>query len=235
MIDLTKITDPYDRKARIYPALLCLLPVVVAVSISYPEIYKTLAGFATLIVAFGGLQLLANLARSRGKRLENDIYKKWGGIPSVCIFRHCDTTVPKPAKQRYHGILSEQSGIDAPSENLEKKEPAVADETYRSWSDFLRARTRDTKKYSLLFKKNINFGFRRNLLGIKWYCVLSGMIGILIIFFPEIFTTGLNQIDISIITLILVYISIFLFVVSSDWVKIVADEYAKRLIESVDS
>lgn len=235
MVDLTKITDPYDRKARIYPALLCLLPIVVSISITFPEIYKTLSGLVALVIAFGGLQLLANLARNQGKRLEYGMYNMWGGIPSVCIFRHCDTIIPKPAKMRYHSILAGRTGIDAPSEDLEKSNPTVADEIYRSWSDFLRSKTRDTSKYAILFKENINYGFRRNLLGLKWYCVLSGVVGILIISLPHLFMPGLSKNDISIIALVLIYISIFIFVVNHEWVKIIADEYAKRLIESIDS
>lgn len=207
----------------------------IAVSVSFPDIYSTLSGLVALVVAFGGLQLLAHLARDRGKGLEGVLFDDWGGIPSVCIFRHCDSLIPKPAKLRYHALLAGQTGIQAPSAETEKNEPHIADEIYRSWAAYLRAQTRDEKKYSLLFKENINYGFRRNMLGIKWHCVVSGLIGNGIIIFPKLPVLNFTQIELAIIALISVYILVVTFVINSKWVKPIAVEYAKRLIETANA
>lgn len=234
MTDITKLTDPYERKARLYPALLCILPIAVAISVSFPVIYSTLSGLVALVAAFGGLQLLSHLARDRGKKLENRLFNEWGGRPSVSIFRHGDSLIPKPVKLRYHELLSERTGISGPSAESEISNSSNADEIYSAWSYYLRTKTRDSKKYSLLFKENINYGFRRNLMGLRWHCLSSGVLGLGIVVIPNMPSVEFTQIEWSIVVLNALYILVFLLIVKGAWVKIIAVEYAKRLAEAVD-
>lgn len=67
---VAKVTDPYDRQARLYPALLCLLPLLALVALLYAPNVSALTGVATLAVSCGGLFLmLMSAARSeRGLR-----------------------------------------------------------------------------------------------------------------------------------------------------------------------
>jgi hypothetical protein len=53
---------------------------------------------------------------------------------------------------------------DATSEASDPTKVAVICESAVKW---LREATRDTKKFSLVFAENTNYGFRRNLLGVK--------------------------------------------------------------------
>lgn len=235
MINLSKYTDQYERKARLYPALLCIFPLMAAVSISYPAIFTKLSGLAALAVAIGLLQFISSLARDRGKAMEKDLFEKWGGIPSVVIMRYSDNSIPYPAKIKYHGILSKKSGIQAPTQDFEEKQPQQADDIYLSWSDFLRGKTRDTKKYSLVFKENINYGFRRNLLGLRWYCILSGVAGLIILNLPMLPEGNFTEIAFVISIMIFFYIALFVFVVNDLWVKIVAKEYGKQLLEAINA
>lgn len=235
MIDLSKFTDPYERKARLYPALICLFPIMIGVSISYPKVFSTLSGFVALAAAVGLLQLLSHLARDRGKSLEEGLYKKWGGMPSVTIFRHRDNRIPSPAKLKYHAVLSKISKINAPSKEDELQQPTKADEIYLSWSDYLRGKTRDQKKYSLLFKENINYGFRRNVLGIKWFCVLSSVIAVAILFVPVFNGGEITKIIIATTSFCMLYLFVFLFVVKASWVRVVAEAYGKQLIEAINA
>jgi len=235
MIDLSKVLDPYERKARLYPSLICLFPLMIAVSISYPIVFSTLSGFVVLAAAIGILQFLAHLSRDRGKLLEPKLFREWGGIPSVNIFRFSDDTIPPPAKLKYHLALGKMSGISAPSRELELTDPKKADDIYLSWSDFLRGTTRDVLKYPLLFKENINYGFRRNLLGIKWFCIISGLISIIVLFSPYLQTKTISGSQISVAILITVYIVVFFAIVNKSWVKLVSTAYARQLIEAVNA
>jgi hypothetical protein len=45
---------------------------------------------------------------------------------------------------------------------------ADADAFYELAGTWLRENTRDTKKFPILFNENVTYGFRRNLLGVKW-------------------------------------------------------------------
>lgn len=231
MIDLSKITDTYERKARLYPALICLFPLIVSISISYPQIYSTLSGFIALVIAVGGMQFLAHLARDKGKNIEHKLFEEWGGMPSVTILRHRDNTIPGPAKIKYHNVLASKSKIDAPTENYEMTYSKKADDIYTSWSDFLRGKARDEKKYPLVFIELINYGFRRNLFGIKWFCIFSAFTAFVILVLPQINHFVFSEIQIAVGLFLLIYMMIFMFVINANWVRTVANTYAKSLIE----
>ncbi|OUS23374.1 hypothetical protein A9Q98_14905 [Thalassotalea sp. 42_200_T64] len=234
MIDISKYTDPYERKARVFPALLCLLPVVIAISVNFPELYTSLTGFIGLVVAFGGLQLLAQMARDGGKKLEPNLFNEWGGIPSVNIFRYRDNIIPAPTKKIIHQSLSDKTKVAAPTFEYENNHPEDADEVYRAWSDHLRGHSRDTNKFSLLFKENINYGFRRNILGMKNLYGVFGILALGVFLIPSLPTSDLNNTDFTVMFIIALYTLWFMFFVNFDWVKVPADEYAKRLVEVVE-
>ena len=64
------IIDGYDRKARLYPALLLVAPVLIAVvgvGLGNLSILKSLG---TVAAGCGGAFLLAQLARDAGKKLK---------------------------------------------------------------------------------------------------------------------------------------------------------------------
>jgi len=230
MIDLNKYFDSYERKARVYPALLVLLPLVVSISFNYPELYSSLTGLMALIVAFGGLHLLAHVSRDLGKKLEPKLYESWGGMPSISIFRYSDIVIPKPAKEKLHNKLASLTGIAAPLIEDEKNEPDKVDEVYRSWSDHLRTNARDTKKYDLLFSELINYGFRRNVFGMKYWYGLSGVVALCLFFLTSI---ELTQIEIGLMLSIAAYSIFFTVIVNDEWVRVPAVEYAKRLVETI--
>lgn len=231
MIDLSKIIDTYERKARVYPALISLFPLMISISVSYPKVYSTLSGFVALVVAIGGIHFMAQLARDRGKNLETKLYEGWGGMPSVAILRYNDKSIPTPAKIKYHNALASESKIAAPTESYEKAYPEKADDIYTSWSDFLRGKSRDEKKYPLVFTELVNYGFRRNLFGIKWFCIFSAFIAIVILVLPQINHFVFSEIQIAVGLFLLLYMIIFMFVINANWVRTVANTYAKSLIE----
>lgn len=235
MIDLSKVADPYERRARLYPSLICLFPLMVGVYSSFPNFYKSLSGLVALAIAVGLLQLFSHLARDRGEKLESGLFEEWGGMPSVALFRHSDSNIPNPAKIRYHEMVSGESGIKAPTKESETATPHVADEIYQSWSDYLRGKTRNTEKYPMVFKENVNYGFRRNLLGIKGYCILSGLITLILIWVPTYKSGTIVQEQIGISFGVLVYTFIFILVVKRSWVKVTAYAYAKQLLESLNA
>lgn len=230
MIDLTKYFDPYERKARVYPALLVLLPLVVSISFNYSKLYSSLTGVVALAVAFGGLHLLAHVSRDLGKKLEPKLFELWGGMPSVNILRYSDIIIPKPAKEKLHDKLSYLTGIAAPTVEDEKSTPDEVNEIYRSWSNHLRTNARDTQKYSLLFDELINYGFRRNVLGMRyWY----GVSGITALYLFSLSNVEITQIEVGVLVVLAIYSLYFTLVIDAEWVRVPAVEYAKRLTETI--
>jgi len=89
-----------------------------------------------------------------------------GGQPSLLFLRHRDKSINAPTKQRYHALLRSR-GLPVSTKEEEAADPTAADGLYQSAIDWLLEQTRDTRKFSLLLNENIDYGFRRNLLGLK--------------------------------------------------------------------
>ena len=68
--------------------------------------------------------------------------------------------------------------IEFPSPAFEERDSAHADAIYESATKWLLERTRDTRRYALLFKENISYGFRRNMLGLRPYGVGISMVAL---------------------------------------------------------
>ena len=171
---VSKVTDPYDRQARLYPALLALLPVLALLALLYGPTASVLTGVVTMAVSCGGLYFMTNVCREFGKRLETRLFLEWGGTPSTQLLRHRDGTIEGVTKRRYHSFLAGKIGEVFPDKDQEAGNPGAADELYQSGVRWLLSHTRpdDTKKFDLLFKENITYGFRRNAVGIKRIGVL---------------------------------------------------------------
>lgn len=165
---VAKVTDPYERQARLYPALLALLPLFVMVMLLYGPNAPALTSAVTVAVSCGALYLMTNLCRELGKRLEEKLFREWGGKPSTQLLRHRDAAIEAPTKKRYHAFLAAKINEAFPDAPQEKKHPAKADGIYQAGVRWLLNHTRpDDKKFDLLFKENIAYGFRRNALGTK--------------------------------------------------------------------
>jgi len=239
MIDLTKITDPYERKARINPSLICLFPIAITAIVAFPKIFNLWSSISAVAISFGFIQLIAHVARDFGKKKEAALFIMWEGMPSVRYLRLKDQTIPLPLKEKYHKRLSKLTKIKQPAITEEDDNPQKADQVYLSWSNSILAMTRDTTKFNLLYKENINYGFRRNLFGLRPFCISNGFLCLMLLIIKVSLTSGISkQIDIGILTigiLIILYLIIFIFYIEQEWVKITADEYGRRLIETINN
>ena len=167
--DILSLFDNYSRVARLYPALLAIAPIVWTIGLFHPELVigdKSKA-IVSAVVFFGGLTLLANVARSRGKAIEPQLIAAWGGWRSTIILRHRNDTIDSYTKKRYHDQLKKLCPeLELPNVEEEAQNQVDSDAKYRSATKRLIELRRD-EKYKLLHKENALYGFRRNLLGLK--------------------------------------------------------------------
>jgi hypothetical protein len=159
--------DRYTMKARVFPAAIALAPALALVIayISWDSFTLSDAFVAIASVAF--LAVLADVSRRHGKCVEGRLLKKWGGLPSVHMLRHRDTTLDYESKRRYLNFLADKIGGDVPTVEHEESNPILCDAFYTRCCLWLREHTRDKERFGVLFDENTNYGFRRNLLGMK--------------------------------------------------------------------
>ncbi len=143
-------------------------------SIWFPELATTAGTIASLGIYCGLTFWLTQVARDRGKRLEPDLYQSWGGKPTSIMLRHRDRSLPDQLKERYKSLLLRQvPNIRLPSEAEENRDPAAADDAYEAAVAWLRTATRDRARFPLVAQESVYFGFRRNLLALRLYVLLS--------------------------------------------------------------
>lgn len=120
---VASITDPYERQARLFPALLALLPLFITVGSIYGPRLSALTNLITVVIACGGLYLLAQVSRDRGKALEGKLFAEWGGKPSTQLLRHRDRSIETTTKARYHTFLSRKLAQALPDASEEANDP----------------------------------------------------------------------------------------------------------------
>lgn len=159
--------DTYTFQARLRPGLLVVLPVGLALVAWFPD--KFLGWTLTVSVATtcGLTALVAQIARDQGKRKEPKLFDLWGGSPTTRRLRHRHTTLDWISLARCHSALETALGLPAPTPNEELADPATADALYEAFVRHSRNATRDTKNHRLVFAENVNYGFRRNVWGMR--------------------------------------------------------------------
>jgi hypothetical protein len=162
------LPDYYTVRARLFPAILAVAPALAlaAFEVSWDglNLSQLIATVAIAVVLYA----FADIARRRGKSIEPALVEKQGGLPSTTMLRHRDGTFSPQEKARYLGFIAEQLKEQVPSAADEERDPAAADAFYARAAGWLRSKTRDRKRFNILFEENVTYGFRRNLLGMKW-------------------------------------------------------------------
>lgn len=241
---LALIFNPYDRVARLQPALLAALPILVSIVLLTPAFGSIWAAIGGLLLYCGATTAVIQIGRDRGRRLELDLFESWGGKPSAAMLRHSDTRLPATTKERYRKFLTSSiPGLKLASEEDEQRCPEWAEDGYESATAWLLAQTRDRKRFELLFRENVNYGFRRNIWAFKRWAFVAGCITIAAIaaLHSNTWTGELTSTAQSVglgvwasFVLTLTHMLFFGFMVQKKWLRLAAEAYAKELLAACD-
>jgi hypothetical protein len=175
---LNHLKDPYEKKARVFPGLLVVLPLLVPLLWIFGPKSPGLTTLLGLVAGCGSIYGLASIARGLGKRLEEQLVIRWGGMPTTLILRHRDRFLDGHSKARYHNDIKTKLGITLPTADQENLHQDASDDAYIGATRKLRELTRG-KSHALLLKENIAYGFHRNMLAMRPLGIISSLIGIL--------------------------------------------------------
>jgi hypothetical protein len=241
-----KLFDPYERQARLYPSLMIAAPVaVVFICLAAPDKVWS-STLISVLVGCGAAYALGRVARDAGKRLQDELFAKWGGPPTTQLLRHGDTMIDAHTKARYHKVLANGIGKDLPTPEAETADPKAADDFYRAGTTWLLGQTRDTKAFPLVFKENIAFGFHRNALGLRRLGTVVSMLSFLAVltsiargtgFAAEPSLDALTRIttpQLVALAVSLVFSVVWIFGLNEAALRRTAFAYALRLFESCD-
>ncbi|WP_315705074.1 MULTISPECIES: hypothetical protein [unclassified Bradyrhizobium] len=252
MEELKSLFDSYSRQARLFPALLTVLAPLVTALAWFPELLTSHIGSALLTVASscGLLYALSSVARSRGKTVERRLLAQWGAWPTTYLLRHSSRLDPH-TRGRYHVYFSTNvPGLTLPTPQAEARDPRAADLIYDSAIKWLKEKAR--KNSPLVDKENAQYGFRRNMRGMK-AIALSGVIAALA---ASLLAVGLNvaqtadlasaqQVFVALrkagnpaiwaaIAFNIVAAIAWFAVVTDDWVRSGGEQYAEAILATCD-
>ena len=231
--------DAYNLRARVAPVFVVLIPGIIAVTAWAPEALSLKLGSAAVIVSVGLSMLVAQLGRDYGKRKEHELWKSWDGPPTTQFLRHRNTKFNAVLRNRYHSRLRKlRPDLKIPTLEQEARDLDAADQIYAAATRYLIGQTRDTEKFPLIFNENVNYGFRRNLWGLKPFGLVISTLGALVciarswLVYQNNHSISAESLGGLVISLALVLV--WLFWVTPSTVRIAAEAYAERLLEATE-
>ena len=239
MAEPNNLFDEYALRARLAPTLVVVVIPVIGFLCWFPAFSVTEltlgAALSTVLVA-----IFSQIGRDQGRALQSKLYAKWGGQPSVQLLRHRARLLSKETRQRY-GLKLESTNpaLRLPSELEEMADPEEADVRYDSVCLYLRDTTRNKATFPLVFAENVNYGFRRNLLGMKYAGIALSLAGAASALFATIIGMKVDTLDLPPIPTVAAVLNAVLLAwwilrINSEWVRMAAFAYAERLIGACD-
>lgn len=235
MSTFVNIFDTYERRARLYPALLVLLPGALGVT-SWLSENGGLGGIVGGAVACAALAAFAGqIARDLGKRREPELFRTWGKAPSVRALSYDAGVFDDQTLRRIHNVLHGlDSNLQFPSNREDElSDPAAADSVYLSASELLLSQTRNRDTFGLVFEENVNYGYRRNLWAMKGAGLVFAVLGVVSCVW-KLAMIVVSEAEITITPLIGIAVGVTLGClwvtrINERWVRTAADAFARQL------
>lgn len=227
--------DKYERRARLLPALLAVLPLVaLAVALGVREwvLGMSIVGLA---VAAGGSVVLASLVRDKGKQLEQELWRKWGGPPTTLLLQD-GGEAPIRRQGRRLGVES-LTGRPLPTLDEERRDPDAAAQRYEQAAAELRALAGSRR---LAYVENVNYGFSRNSLAIGSWGQMAAALSLLAVVLAVITGRSIEVpyeiLELALVGLVsLVMLAFWIWFPTEQRVRAAGFRYAEQLIDVATS
>ncbi len=231
---LFKIYDVYNIRVRMSVGIITIAPIILSLYLLIPEVQNISFTAVIIITSLGMCNLMISLSRYFSRKASSKCFSSL--LPAQQMLLPDDTTLDAITKKRYHEFfLSKVKGLsftDTPSNVKNSCNSAIA---------WLIAQTRNAEKFPLIKEESINFGFAKNLYGLKpigivisssLFLVESGILVIKVRYSLDILTFP-NLV--AAIVMSLTFLLLWTFAVRKDWILDSGKKYARVLLSACDS
>lgn len=223
--------DMYTLRARLAPALLLVVPGI-ALLIAGVVSATTVGRIVGLCSGATGV-IIAGLVRDRGRRLQPKLWDSWGGSATQRRLRWTGG-LPVDSVEQLHSRVEAVTGDPLPDASSEAADPADADRRYDDAIEYLREATRDHRDFGLVFAENVDYGFRRNTLGLRRLGIgvnlACGAIAVVfLVVGPRTFVMRAEHWGAALVICGLGE-AFWILVVNEGWVRTAAENYADQLL-----
>ncbi|MDY0170709.1 MAG: hypothetical protein RBS80_29475 [Thermoguttaceae bacterium] len=177
VLSFFNLSDEYERKARFLPAvlsILVLLPVGMAFGVPVMEFVRALlAGVgATAVLAVG----LSHAASAMGNRLQRKLWPDWPfDAPTNQWLLPGDPSRSIQQKEQWYAAIQRLTGLDIPEAAATEDERELT-RVINDAVTALRSRLCKAPGADLLRLRNVEFGYARNLTGLRPLWVLGSIL-----------------------------------------------------------
>lgn len=175
VLSLLSLSDRYERKARLLPGIIAVLPIAVTVGnfMHTSTTWYMGLGIGTGIGAVLGIAL-SHLARATGAKLEDELKRRWDGLPTVRWLRPDDLSRSDEQKEIWRKAIKKLTGLEVPATDEDRLYgDRLRDDAVRQ----LRYKLRESPKAKMVSIHNEEYGFARNIAGLRWVCFTTAVIG----------------------------------------------------------
>lgn len=137
-------------------------------------------GWLTKLLVTGGagsalVVALAHMASAAGNRFGDAFWKQRGGLPTSRWLRASDKTHSSQQKQQWYAAIKKLTGLDIPAAVTAQphEEDAIISDAIRQ----VRNQIRGKPSAKMVDKHNEEYGFARNLAGLRWVMLASSLLG----------------------------------------------------------
>lgn len=230
--------DLYALRARVAPATLAAAP---ALSLGVTAL-PLLPGAQKLwaLVAVGVTTYAALVARRAGNRVQPMLWDAWGGVPTTVRLRFLTAGSTLEVSRRHANVERVLGGgLVLPDAQTEALDPAAADAEYEAAMKRLIARLRNQPEHRLLNIENKNFGYARNLLGLRPLgrcCALATLLLTLGSTAALSWRSGWEAALPLALPLVVSVVALMLWrLVDPDFVRPAAEAYADRVVDALET
>lgn len=166
--------DAYERRARLAPGLFALLScATVIIALGLDKIPLASMGTA-LLSAAGGPVLLAAHVRQRGLAAQDQLWASKGGAPTTVLLRLRTASKNPFQRDLWRKAVEAVTKVRLLDEHEERSDPHAGDNAIEAAIARLRETTRGAE-FRLIAAENKNYGFLRNLYGLRAFgrCVAA--------------------------------------------------------------
>jgi hypothetical protein len=228
--------DLYTLRARVAPAVLAASPAL-ALAVGLLPLLPGAQELWTLL-AIGVTTFAALVARRAGNRVQPALWASWGGMPTTSRLRYRDNPSSQEVTRR-HDLLVRVlgDGLVLPDEEHEAQDPLAADAEYEAANRRLIARVRNRPEHWLLQIENRNYGYSRNLLGLRTFAMRCAVGTLLVCAIAVVVAMSVDEFSLAPLMLPVAVSGAALVpwrMVDEAFVRPSAEAYADRLMDALE-
>lgn len=225
----------YERRARLTPGLMAMLPISFAITALGLERIPVVACFVGLLSAAGGTYVVSVLVAAAGLHAQKALWSQWDGSPTVRFLRTRDQSTNTTQRDIWRTAIINYTGVNLLTAAEESGNEDAADNAINAAvGQCLYLGHGGAQGETVVAAENARYGFERNVYGFRWFgrgiAVLAGA-GLTI----ALSTHHVGNTNAVVVGLILeaLFLVLWLVTPSKQRTKEAAERYATQLLNAV--